>query len=316
MRSISSLYKLKLALTAAILFLAVWFSAALAVSAATVQELSESAYELPSYASEAPSRETEELLAAINEARTLDLELYTTASAEEFKAATDEAIKVSEDPSSPKAITLAALSELNSKRAALVRCGNTAPLEALVLNISGMEMIYTEETAKPLLDKCEAAHLMLEERHSQENIDAMAAELELLVARLAVREDKKALAHLLEDMEIKDVSDFSEDDLRHFRITCDQAKKILNAYNSTEEEVDYAMESVRSAYEKGEKGVGTTVAWWVIAVFSLLVGLVMSYYVIHDGILEGEFNTRAVWVMLLFAILGFSGGIYVFVFIL
>jgi hypothetical protein len=319
LKNLSSFHKTKLSFTAVILLLAVWLSALFTVSAASEHEPSKSEYELTEYYSEAPESvgaDTEELLAAIKEAKSVDLNLYTTASADEFKAALNEAIKISENAASPEALTLAALSKLNEKRAALIKCGDTVRLEILVLNISAMDMIYTEQTAKPLLDKCEEARLLLGERHSKETIDAMAAELELLYAKLTVREDKKALAHLLEEMAVKDVSDFSEDDLQHFRITCDQAKKILNTYNSTEEEVDYAMESVRMAYEKGEKGIGATVAWWVIAIFSLLVGTVMFCYVIKDGIFGGEFNTRAVWVMLLFAILGFAGGIYVFVFIL
>ena len=213
------------------------------------------------------------LLSAITEARAIDPALYTDASTSALLAEIAEAEKMIADKNSAQSAIDGAKAKIENAVSGLVAKGNTSALDALIEEIRWMDMIYTAETAEPLIEKCKETLVFLESNHSQSEIDAVRSEILSLKSNLVVNAKKSELQSFLNTMMAASTSDFTDAELNRFNAACTVAKEILSDVDATDAKIDYAIDNLQKAYEHEDGGLG--VFGWILLILGLICGILL-----------------------------------------
>ena len=179
---------------------------------------------------------------------------------------------------SSRYISARAKAKIENAVSGLVAKGNTSALDALIEEIRWMAMIYTAETAEPLIEKCKETLVFLESNHSQSEIDTLRSEILSLKSNLVVNAKKSELQSFLNTMMAASTSDFTDAELNRFNAACTVAKEILSDVDATDAKIDYAIKNLQRAYDREDGGLG--VFGWVL----LIIGLIGSLTSLIAGI--------------------------------
>lgn len=223
----------------------------------------------------------DELLAIIEEVKTVDQNLYTPASIATLKEAYDTAVAVYKDRNSTQSTVNATKAALAQAKSALVTCGDSSELREKVSEISNVvHIIYTKDTIEPLIAVYNEALAMLDGRFAQSEIDEISTELTALHSNLVIRQDKKELYDYLSELADLDISEYSQDKQDAFVAAYNSAMEILNSLDSTEEQVSAAKQNVESAKDDLE-AKKTGLKWWVIVLICIgsliLMGIAQAF---------------------------------------
>ena len=201
--------------------------------------------------------------------KTIDQNLYTTASIATLKEAYDTAVAVYKDRNSTQSTVNATKAALAQAKSALVTCGDSSELREKVSEISNVvHMIYTKDTIEPLIAVYNEALAMLDGRFAQREIDEISTELTALHSNLVIRQDKKELYDYLFELAELDISEYSQEKQDAFIAAYSSAMEILNSLDSTEEQVSAAKQNVESAKDDLE-AKKTGLKWWVIVLICI-----------------------------------------------
>ena len=188
------------------------------------------------------------LLIAIEQVQAINQNLYTTATIEALKIKYNDAVAVYNDKNNTQSVVTTAKNALVQAKNALVLCGDSTKLKILVDEIANIPyMIYSKETIQPLLTKYNEALTILSERHTQSEIDIIENELAVLKSTLVIRNDKKELYNILNEIAQMDISRYSKEKQESFVSVYNSALAILNSLDSTKEQVLSAKESIEIA---------------------------------------------------------------------
>ena len=220
----------------------------------------------------------DDLLAVIEDVKTVNQNLYTTASISALKEAYDTAVAVYKARNSTQTTVNATKSALAQAKASLVTCGDASTLSAKVSEISNIvHMIYTKDTIEPLLAAYNEALAMLEGRFAQSEIDETLSELTELHSNLVMRSDKKELYDYLSELAELDISGYSQEKQNAFVSAYNAAMETLNALDATEEQVSAAKLSLDAAKNEltDTRDTSKSRAWWVwlILIVLAIIGL-------------------------------------------
>lgn len=223
----------------------------------------------------------DELLAIIEEVKTVDQNLYTPASIATLKEAYDTAVAVYKDRNSTQSTVNETKAALAQAKSALVTCGDSSELREKVSEISNVvHMIYTKDTIEPLIAVYNEALAMLDGRFAQSEIDEISTELTALHSNLVIRQDKKELYDYLSELADLDISEYSQDKQYAFVAAYNSAIEILNSLDSTEEQVSAAKQNVESAKDDLE-AKKTGLKWWEIVLICIgsliLMGIAQAF---------------------------------------
>ena len=232
------------------------------------------------------------LLTAIQQVQAVDETFYTTATIDALKIKYNEAVSVYKDRNSTQSVVNTAKNALLQAKNALVLCGNSTELKALADEIANIPyMIYSKETIQPLLTKYNETLTVLNERHTQSEIDIIKNELAVLKSALVIREDKQELYNILTEMAQTDVSGYSKEKQEAFLSAYNSAIETLNNLDSTEEQVLAAIQNVETQkinLETKKNGL----KWWVIVLICIGTLILMG---IAQAILSEIMTDYSAW---------------------
>jgi hypothetical protein len=218
----------------------------------------------------------DELLAVIEEVKTIDQNLYTTASIATLKEAYDTAVAVYNDRNSTQSTVNATKAALAQAKAALVTCGDSSELRKKVSEISNVvHMIYTKDTIEPLIAVYNEALAMLDGRFAQSEIDEISTELTALHSNLVIRQDKKELYDYLSELAELDISGYSQEKQNAFVSAYNAAMETLNALDATEAQIKEAMAQLKAAQPRAEDGCASSLDMSYITLISIIGVAVM-----------------------------------------
>ena len=245
----------------------------------------------------------DDLLAVIEDVKTVNQNLYTTASISALKEAYDTAVAVYKDRNSTQTTVNATKAALAQAKAALVACGDASALSAKVSEISNIvHMIYTKDTIEPLLAAYNEALAMLEGRFAQSEIDETLSELTVLHSNLVMRSDKKDLYDYLSELAELDISGYSQEKQNAFVSAYNAAMETLNALDATEEQVSAAKQNVETAKD-GLEGKDTGLKWWVIILICIgsLILMGIAQAILSEAIMSDY--SAWMWIVSIVALL-------------
>ena len=220
------------------------------------------------------------LQAVIEKAEKLDLNNYTSATAEAVSASLEAAKAVSDD--SEAEVITNATADLEEKLAALVARGNKTELNEYMQSCSYAADRYTVSTYnsyEAALEKAETVRTNADAVQSE--IDSALGELKAAVEALKELANKTALFAAIEEAEKIEKGNYSSESYDAFVKALEYARSVANSNDASQADADGAIETLNSAKNAlstkksgcgcGSNAVGFTSVVAAVAVLALAV---------------------------------------------
>ena len=197
----------------------------------------------------------------IDEAEALDEEAYTSGTWAALEEALEAAKAVAEDADALQDAVDEAADALREALDALVERGDKTALNELIDEAEALdEEAYTSGTWAALEEALEAAKAVAEDADAtQEEADAAKAALEEAMNALVERGDKSGLDDLIDEAEKLKEEDYTADSWSKLEEALEEARKVAENEDATQEEIDAAKAALSAAVEGMETKPATPV---------------------------------------------------------
>ena len=197
----------------------------------------------------------------IDEAEALDEEAYTSGTWAALEEALEAAKAVAEDADALQDAVDEAADALREALDALVERGDKTALNELIDEAEALdEEAYTSGTWAALEETLEAAKAVAEDADAtQEEADAAKAALEEAMNALVERGDKSGLDDLIDEAEKLKEEDYTADSWSKLEEALEEARKVAENEDATQEEIDAAKAALSAAVEGMETKPATPV---------------------------------------------------------
>ena len=187
----------------------------------------------------------------IAEMEALDEESYTSGTWAALEEALEAAKAVAEDADALQNAVDEAADALRGALDALVERGDKTALNSLIAEAEALdEESYTSDTWAALEEALEAAKAVAEDADAtQEEADAARAALAEAMNALIVRGDKSRLDNLIDEAEKLKEEDYTADSWSKLKDALEEARKVAENEDATQEEIDAAKAALGTAVE-------------------------------------------------------------------
>ena len=187
----------------------------------------------------------------IAETEALDEEAYTSGTWAALEEALEAAKAVAEDADALQNAVDEAADALRGALDALVERGDKTALNSLIAEAEALdEESYTSDTWAALEEALEAAKAVAEDADAtQEEADAARAALAEAMNALIERGDKSRLDNLIDEAEKLKEEDYTADSWSKLKDALEEARKVAENEDATQEEIDAAKAALGTAVE-------------------------------------------------------------------
>lgn len=192
-----------------------------------------------------------QLQEVIQNTQNLVLEKYTPSTVQLFKEALEEAIAAINNQALRQREVDAIQEKLENAIKNLLEKSNKKELQTLLDDIQKITVsIYTPNSYQNLNNLViEANKILNDDEVKQDNVDDMVSQLHDAIKKLTKRADKIELEKLYKEYNEKDLTDFTKESVALYKNTLEDIKTIINDLNVSQNDVDEAIKTLKSAEE-------------------------------------------------------------------